>query len=260
MRALDPRLVRRTRSVRPLLIVDTALGVATTAFVLLQATLLAQIVAGAFAGAPASELRRDAVALALAFAGRGALAWGMEVAGRRAAASVLSELRLALVARRLETQPTAADGTQSGEIAAAAVQGVEALEAYFARYLPQVVLASIVPFVVVGVGGDRRPRVGARDGGHAAARAGLHVADRPRHRAAHPRALARPAAAVDGLPRRRARPADAALVQSRRRAGGPHRRGQRAPPPRDDGDAAPHASCRGRCSSWPPPSASRSSR
>jgi len=150
VRALDPRLVRRTRSVRPLLIVDTALGAVTTAFVVLQATLLARIVAGAFDGAPASELRRDAVALALAFAGRGALAWGMEVAGRRAATSVLSELRLALVARRLETQPTAADGTQSGEIAAAAVQGIEALEAYFARYLPQVVLASIVPFVVVG--------------------------------------------------------------------------------------------------------------
>ena len=149
MRALDPRLVRRTRSVRPLLIADTALGVVTTAFVLLQATLLARIVAGAFAGAPASELRRDAVALALAFAGRGALAWGMEVAGRRAASSVLSELRLALVARRLATQPTAADGTQSGEIAAAAVQGVDALEAYFARYLPQVVLASVVPLVVL---------------------------------------------------------------------------------------------------------------
>jgi thiol reductant ABC exporter CydD subunit len=149
VRALDPRLVRRTRSVRPLLIVDSALGVATTAVVLVQATLLARVVAGAFAGVPVSELRRDAVALALAFAGRGALAWGMEVAGRRAAASVLSELRLALVARRLATQPTAADGTQSGEIAAAAVQGVEALEAYFARYLPQVVLASIVPFVVV---------------------------------------------------------------------------------------------------------------
>jgi thiol reductant ABC exporter CydD subunit len=149
VRALDPRLVRRTRSVRPLLIADTALGVATTALVVVQATLLARIVAGAFAGAPMTELRRDAVALALAFAGRGALAWGMEVAGRRAAASVLSELRLALVARRLATQPTAADGTQSGEIAAAAVQGVEALEAYFARYLPQVVLASIAPLAVV---------------------------------------------------------------------------------------------------------------
>jgi ATP-binding cassette, subfamily C, bacterial CydD len=149
VRALDPRLVRRTRSVRPLLAADTALGVATIALVLVQATLLARIVAGAFAGAPTGELTADLVALALAFAGRGTLAWGMEVAGRRAAASVLSELRVALVARRLTTQPTATDGTQSGEIAAAAVQGVDALEAYFARYLPQVVLAAIVPFAVV---------------------------------------------------------------------------------------------------------------
>ncbi len=149
MRALDPRLVRRTRSVRPLLAVDTALGLVTIGLVLAQATLLAKVVAGAFAGASAADLRGDVVWLALAFAGRGALAWGMEVAGRSAAADVLSELRLALVGRRLGSQPMAADGTQSGEIAAAAVQGVEALEAYFARYLPQVVLASIVPFAVV---------------------------------------------------------------------------------------------------------------
>src|SRR4051794_5407619 len=125
------------------------MGCATVAAIVVQATLLARIVAGAFAGAGVAALRAHVVALAFAFVLRGALAWAMEVAGRRAAASVLSELRLALVARRLATQPTAADGTQSGEIAAAAVQGVEALEAYFARYLPQVVLASIVPFVVV---------------------------------------------------------------------------------------------------------------
>jgi ATP-binding cassette subfamily C protein CydD len=149
VRALDPRLVRRTRSVRPLLAIDTALGIATVAFVLLQATLLARIVARAFSGAAPGELRADLVALALAFAGRGALAWAMEVAGRRAAASVLSELRLALVARRLTTQPSVTDGTESGEIAVAAVQGVDALEGYFARYLPQVVLSTLAPLVVV---------------------------------------------------------------------------------------------------------------
>ena len=68
---------------------------------------------------------------------RGALLWGMEIAGRRAAWSVLSELRLALVERRLRAQPTAADGAESAEIAAVAVQGIEGLESYFARYLPQ---------------------------------------------------------------------------------------------------------------------------
>ena len=85
----------------------------------------------------------------IAFAVRGAFAWAMEVAGRRAAWSVLSELRLALVERRLRAHPTAVDGAGSAEITAVSVQGVEALEGYFARYLPQVVLASIVPFLVI---------------------------------------------------------------------------------------------------------------
>jgi ABC-type transport system involved in cytochrome bd biosynthesis fused ATPase/permease subunit len=117
---MDLRLIRRTRAVRPLLALDAALGIATVAPVVLQATLLAAIVAGAAGGA-------TYVLLALAFAARGALGRGMEVAGRRAAASVLSELRGALVERRLTAHPTAVDGTEAGEIAAVAVQGVDAL-------------------------------------------------------------------------------------------------------------------------------------
>jgi ATP-binding cassette subfamily C protein CydD len=149
VRALDPRLVRRARPVRRLLSIDAALGLATIVPVVLVATLLARIVAGGFAGAGARALRTDLGLLALAFAVRGLLAWSMEVAGRRAAARVLSDLRLALIGRRLTTQPTAADGTEAGEIAAAAVHGVDALEAYFARYLPQVVLASVMPPLLV---------------------------------------------------------------------------------------------------------------
>ena len=44
---------------------------------------------------------------------------------------------------------TAADGAESGEVATAAVQGVDALETYFARYLPQLVLAVLVPLAVL---------------------------------------------------------------------------------------------------------------
>ena len=149
MRALDPRLVRRTTSVRPLLAVDTALGIGTAAAVLAQASLLALIVARAFDGESARALWPYFGLLVIAFVLRGAFAWGMEIAGRRAAWDVLSELRMALVERRLRTQPIAVDGGDSGELAAAAVQGVEGLEGYFARYLPQAVLASVVPLMVI---------------------------------------------------------------------------------------------------------------
>jgi ATP-binding cassette, subfamily C, bacterial CydD len=149
MRALDPRLLRRARPARVLLGVDAGIGIAAALLILLQATLLARIVAAAFGGAALEAVSTDLALLLVVFAGRAVLAWGFEVAGRRAASSVLSELRLDLVEQRLRSQPVASDGAASAEIAAAAVQGVDSLEAYFARYLPQVVLASVVPLAAL---------------------------------------------------------------------------------------------------------------
>ena len=151
MRLLDQALVRRAAPVRSLLVLDAILGAASAGLVLVQAVLIARIVALGFSGASLDDVAFDLVLLALAFAGRSVLTWGFEVAGRRAASTVLSELRLELVERRLRSQPLATDGAETGEIAATAVQGVEGLEAYFARYLPQVVLAVIVPVAVLGL-------------------------------------------------------------------------------------------------------------
>jgi thiol reductant ABC exporter CydD subunit len=149
VRALDQRLVHRARPVRRLLALDACVGAAAAVLVLLQATLLARIVARAFDGASLGDVSRDLVLLALAFAARGALTWVFEVAGRRAASTVLSDFRLELVERRLTDQPAALDGAEAAELTATAVQGVDGLEAYFARYLPQVVLAVLVPVAVL---------------------------------------------------------------------------------------------------------------
>src|SRR4029453_10497986 len=131
------------------LALDVALGLAAAVLVLLQATLLAPAVARAFAGPPLGGVLGAFLLLGLVSPARGRLGGGFERAGRRAASSVLSELRLALVERRLRHQPLALDGVEAGGVAASAAQGVDGLEAYFARYLPQVVLASIVPVVVL---------------------------------------------------------------------------------------------------------------
>jgi ATP-binding cassette, subfamily C, bacterial CydD len=149
VRVLDPRLLRRARAARLLLGVDTALGVGAALLVLLQASLIGWIVARSFDGESLQAVSPALGLLVLAFAGRATLAWGFEVAGRRAASTVLSELRLTLVEHRLRSQPAALDGTSAGEVAAAAVQGVDGLEAYFGRYLPQVVLACLVPVAVL---------------------------------------------------------------------------------------------------------------
>jgi ATP-binding cassette, subfamily C, bacterial CydD len=146
---LDPRLVRRARAVRTMLAADVALGVAAALLVLAQAVLIAYIAARAFAGASLAEVTQPLIVLVAVVAGRAAAAWGFEAVGRRAATDVLSRLRLELVERRLRDQPAALDGAASAEIATGAVVGAAALETTFARYLPQVVLAVIVPVAVL---------------------------------------------------------------------------------------------------------------
>ena len=134
---------------RLLLAADIAIGCATALLVLVQATLLARVISGSFSGATFDDLRPSLVLLLLAFAGRAGLAWAFEAVGRLAATNVLSRLRLDLAARRLADQPTALDGAQSAELAAAGVFGATALEAYFGRFLPQLVLAAVVPAAVI---------------------------------------------------------------------------------------------------------------
>ena len=145
----DPRLLRRAHAARRLLGADVAFGIATAILVLFQATLLARVIARSFEGASLDDVSTELVLLALLFAGRGVLAWAFELAGRRAATGVLSQLRLELVEKRLRHEPVALDGVESAEIATLATHGIGPLEAYFGRFLPQVVLALVVPVAVL---------------------------------------------------------------------------------------------------------------
>ena len=149
MRPLDPRLLRHARAARVALGADAVIGLAMAILVLLQATLLARVVARSFEGASLDEVSRDLVFVVIVFAARGVLAWAFELTGRRGAIGVLSQLRLELVERRLRREPTALDGVESAEIATVAVQGIDPLEIYFGRFLPQLVLAIAVPIAVI---------------------------------------------------------------------------------------------------------------
>jgi thiol reductant ABC exporter CydD subunit len=146
---VDRRLVRRARPVRVLLGLDVALGLATALLVLVQAVLIAHVVVRAFDGASLAAVAPELGVLLLVFAGRALFGWGFEVAGARAAADVLSELRLEVAVRRLRAHPLALDGVEAGEVAASSVQGLEVLAGYFGRYLPQAVLACVVPPAVL---------------------------------------------------------------------------------------------------------------
>ena len=126
------------------------LGVLTAALIVAQAILLGRIVARAFLhGADVHAVRGPLIALAVVIAGRSLCAAGFEASGRLGAGRVMSELRASLTDHVLRARPSGLREQRTGDLVATAVQGVDALEAYFARYLPQVVLAVLVPLLIL---------------------------------------------------------------------------------------------------------------
>jgi len=151
VRALDPRLLRRAHAARVALVADVALGLAAALLVLAQGVLLARVVAESFDGATLADVAVPLLLFACVVVARAATTWGFEAVGVRAAGGVLSQLRLDLVSARLKGNPTALDGTESAEVATTAVGGVDALEGLFAKTLPQIVLACVVPLSVLAL-------------------------------------------------------------------------------------------------------------
>ncbi len=149
-RETQRRLTRTSRAARSHLFATAALGLLATALILVQATLLAEVIVGAFLGGESlGELTSLLIWLAAISVARGLVDAGFEATGRIGAARVMAELRSKLVRHLLLTRPGALQAEQSGELATAAVQGVDALEAYFARYLPQAVLACLAPLFIL---------------------------------------------------------------------------------------------------------------
>jgi len=149
-RETQRRLVRSSRTARRQLVTTVLVGLVTTGLIIAQATLLAAVITGVFMdGRTLSEVTPQLVALAFVAAGRGLASAGFEATGRFGAAAVMSELRTRLTRHLLLARPGALQGEHSGELVSAAVAGVESLENYFSRYLPQVALAAIVPVAVL---------------------------------------------------------------------------------------------------------------
>jgi len=149
MRAVDPRLLRHARAARSYLIVTVLLGLAVTGLIVAQAALVAHALAAAAFGTGARVLAGTLAVLLLVVVTRGVAAYGGEAAALRAAARVKSQLRRKLIGHCLRLGPAWLGGQQPGQIAAQATRGLDGLDPYFARYLPQLVLSVLVPAAVV---------------------------------------------------------------------------------------------------------------
>lgn len=150
MKPIDPRLLRYARATRGFLVAVVVLGLAGAGLVVAQAMIIAEVVVGAFEdGLGVSALRTPLLLLGAVAVGRALVAWLTELAAHRASAAVKSELRGRLLERAAELGPGWLSGQRTGSLVALATRGVDALDDYFARYLPQLGLAVVVPVAVL---------------------------------------------------------------------------------------------------------------
>ncbi|MEW1689809.1 thiol reductant ABC exporter subunit CydD [Streptomyces sp. NPDC091265] len=150
MKPIDPRLLRHARATRLFLVAVVALGLAGAALVIAQAMLVAEVVVGGFEdGLTGSGLRTPLLLLAAVALGRALVSWLTELAAYRAGAAVKSELRGRLLDRAAALGPEWLSGQRTGSLVALATRGIDALDDYFSRYLPQLGLAVVVPVAVL---------------------------------------------------------------------------------------------------------------
>ncbi|MFG3717418.1 thiol reductant ABC exporter subunit CydD [Streptomyces massasporeus] len=150
MKPIDPRLLRYARATRVFLVAVVALGAVGAGLVIAQAMLIAEVVVGAFQHRMAvSDLGTPLLLLAAVAVGRALVGWLTELAAHRASAAVKSELRGRLLERSAELGPGWLSGQRTGSLVALATRGVDALDDYFSRYLPQLGLAVVVPVAVL---------------------------------------------------------------------------------------------------------------
>ncbi|MFN8167872.1 MAG: thiol reductant ABC exporter subunit CydD [Candidatus Nanopelagicales bacterium] len=148
-RPLDPRLLRYARGVRTLLLGSVAVASATAILVVVQAFCIGYVVPQVFLdGASFDDVSTVVWVLAAVVVGRALLSMVGESLSQRAATRTSAQLRAALLAHVVRLGPVWLSGERRGQIATLATRGVDSVEPYVAKYLPQLVIAVVVPLTV----------------------------------------------------------------------------------------------------------------
>ena len=148
---VDPRLLRYARASRAFFVAIAVIGALQTLATIAFAWFLTRSITGVIDGAPPSELAATLGLLSLAVVTRAVLLWVRELVAVRGAARVEAQLRLTLVAAVDTLGPEWLETRNTAQLAVTAGRGLDALDAYFGRYLPQLVQTVIATPVLIAV-------------------------------------------------------------------------------------------------------------
>lgn len=149
---MDRRLLSEACAARRVLILTVAAGVLIGALVVAQAALLSHIINNVFLeDQTLNDVAGLLALLALVIVARASVTWGETTAARNLAIQIKTDLRQRLMAHLLALGPAYTRQERSGELVNTATEGVEALDAYFADYLPGLFNALLVPLLILVV-------------------------------------------------------------------------------------------------------------
>lgn len=152
MRPLDPRLLRTASTARRWVLLAAALQVLVAALVVGQALLLADALAAVVADrAPAASVLPSVYALGVVVMARALVAWVQERYAHRAATRVVAQLRDAVLSHLAQAGVAALHGDRGPALTTLVTRGLDALDGYLVRYLPQLLATAILTPALLGV-------------------------------------------------------------------------------------------------------------
>ena len=124
---------------------STAVGLLAAIFGIGRLALLGWLLAKVFRSEPLEELILPFGVVAGVMLVRGFLESARNMAAQRTAALVQVNLRKLLYEKVMELGPAHFGRQRTGEVILSIIDGVEQLETYFGRYLPQILVAFLMP-------------------------------------------------------------------------------------------------------------------
>ncbi len=136
--------------VKPTLTLAAGLGIAGGFVLIAQALIVAGLVHRVMVnGAGYREVLPQLLRLPPLMLLRAGLSWASERVAFAASALIRQEMRNDLFQRLLDAGPLRLKGDRAGEVATVIVDGVEALEGYYSRYLPHLAVMAMVPLSIL---------------------------------------------------------------------------------------------------------------
>ncbi|EHH2480665.1 cysteine/glutathione ABC transporter permease/ATP-binding protein CydD [Vibrio parahaemolyticus] len=150
--SLNKWLKQQSKLAKRWLMIAIGLGVLSSVFLLAQAALLASILHQLIIEqVDKSELIWHFVGLVGTVVGRAACTWGREIAGYRCGEQIRVYIRQLILDKVHKLGPAYIKGKPAGSWATLILEQVENMQDFFSRYLPQMSLSVLVPFIILVV-------------------------------------------------------------------------------------------------------------